>query len=88
MENVSDRTLWGNEAADDEVPEILNTYFFTPNNSDDFFSNKISLSIARARKGYGKSAMINELAFRVSSDENIKKLMAIGWTVHDSKMTC
>ena len=39
MKNLSDRRLWGNEAADDELPEILNAYFLSQQEFADFFSS-------------------------------------------------
>lgn len=70
MLKVDDRLLWGNEAADDEDPELLNSYFVTQSEWSDFFDFKRPLSIARARKGMGKSALIRECAFRLDSDNN------------------
>ena len=69
---VDDRLLWGNEAADDEDPELLNSYFVTQKNDewDDFFNIDISYSIARARKGMGKSAILKECAYRTKDNES------------------
>lgn len=69
---LDDRLLWGNEAADDEDPELLNSYFVTQNNSewDNFFDVDVTFSIARARKGMGKSAILKECAFRNKSQDN------------------
>ncbi|MDO4640847.1 MAG: hypothetical protein Q4A84_03970 [Neisseria sp.] len=65
--NLSARNLWGNEAADDERPEILNSYFVRQHKDDwdDFFNlDDVRYSIARARKGMGKSALLAECAYR------------------------
>ena len=64
--NLDDRLLWGNEAADDEDPELLNSYFVTQNNDEwqEFFDIDVTYSIARARKGMGKSAILKECAYR------------------------
>jgi hypothetical protein len=62
---LDDRTLWGNEAADDEDPEVLNSYFVNQADWHEFFNVNIPLSIARARKGMGKSALIRECAYRL-----------------------
>lgn len=70
MFNISDRRLWGNEAADDENPQILNSYFFLNPDYQPFFAKHEKLMISRAKKGMGKSALINELAYRLSKDEN------------------
>lgn len=61
---LDDRRLWGNEAADDEDPAILNSYFVNRPEWDEFFDFQTRLSIARARKGMGKSALLSECAYR------------------------
>jgi hypothetical protein len=66
---VQARQLWGNEAADDEDPEILNSYFVTQPQWGEFFDAKVALSIARARKGMGKSALLRECAFRAQHED-------------------
>jgi hypothetical protein len=72
MLQLDDRRLWGNEAADDEDPELLNSYFVTQPEWSDFFDFSRSLSIARARKGMGKSALLRECAYRtVESDDSV-----------------
>lgn len=60
---LSDRSLWGNEAADDEDPVRLNSYFVSQPAWQEFFESSNALSIARARKGMGKSALLRECAF-------------------------
>lgn len=70
MFNISDKRLWGNEAADDENPIILNSYFLSNPDCEPFFEKHERLLISRARKGMGKSALINELAYRLSNDGN------------------
>lgn len=69
---LDDKLLWGNEAADDENPELLNSYFVTQRNDewDEFFNIDIPYSIARARKGMGKSAILKECAYRNKNNEN------------------
>jgi hypothetical protein len=67
---LNDRRLWGNEAADDEDPEVLDSYFVSQDAWADFFNAGVPLSIARARKGMGKSALIRECAFRVTRQDN------------------
>ncbi|WP_421301609.1 P-loop ATPase, Sll1717 family [Aeromonas veronii] len=70
MIKVNDRRLWGNEAADDEDPELLNSYFVTQNEWDEFFDQTTPLSIARARKGMGKSALLRECAYRLADSSD------------------
>jgi len=72
IKNIADRNLWGNEAADDEDPEILSSYFINNIEFDDFFDENVSLVIVRAKKGMGKSALLNEYANkREKLDKNI-----------------
>lgn len=69
MLQLDDRRLWGNEAADDEDPELLNSYFVTQRDWDEFLDLKAPLSIARARKGMGKSALLRECGYRASKTQ-------------------
>ncbi len=68
---IDDRSLWGNEAADDEDPEVLSSYFVNRRDWDQFFDLGSRLSIARARKGMGKSALLSEFAFRFRSQKDV-----------------
>lgn len=60
---LSDRSPWGNEAADAEDPVRLNSYVVSQPACLAFFDTANALSIARARKGMGKSALPRECAF-------------------------
>jgi len=66
MLKLDDRALWGNEAADDEDPAVLNSYFVNQSEWSDFFNERFTISIARARKGMGKSALLRQCAYKVS----------------------
>jgi len=68
---LDDRRLWGNEAADDEQPEVLNSFFVDRNEWNEFFDLNTRLSVARARKGMGKSALLRECAFRHRTREDV-----------------
>lgn len=72
METIrfDDPELWGNEAADDEDPVVLNSYFVNSPAWHDFLTAVRPLQIARARKGLGKSALLRECAFRHREDKN------------------
>ncbi len=70
MIKVDDRRLWGNEAADDEDADLLNSYFVTQTEWNEFFDLSRPLSIARARKGMGKSALLRECAYRTSASSD------------------
>ena len=71
MLKLDDRLLWGNEAADDEDRELLNSYFVTQPEWEEFFDVTRPLSIARARKGMGKSALLRECAFRSETNDKV-----------------
>lgn len=67
---LDSRKLWGNEAADDESAERLNSYFVMQPVFEDFFDKDERFLVARARKGLGKSALLRECAFRAESDKS------------------
>ena len=67
---VNDPKLFGNEAADDEDPETLNTYFVDQPGFHKFWDEQNQLFIARARKGIGKSALLNHVSYREQNNEN------------------
>jgi hypothetical protein len=52
--------LFGNDAGDDEAPEILNSYFLDKPEFQPFFSPSTRLAFARSRKGVGKSALLKQ----------------------------
>lgn len=68
MNLLDDRKLWGNEAAEDEEPAVLSSYFVRQPEFDTFFDPGVRLSIARARKGMGKSALLKECEYLVGKD--------------------
>lgn len=61
---LDSRKLWGNEAADDESAERLNSYFVMQPVFESFFDSQEPFLVARARKGLGKSALLRECSFR------------------------
>ncbi|MFY8149154.1 MAG: P-loop ATPase, Sll1717 family [Prochlorococcaceae cyanobacterium] len=56
--------LFGNDAGEDEQPDVLNSYFLEKDIFAPFFDIKTRLSLVRSRKGMGKSALLSELAYR------------------------
>ncbi|GKW02398.1 hypothetical protein PEC301877_12130 [Pectobacterium carotovorum subsp. carotovorum] len=64
-----DENLFGNEAGEDEDPEVLSSYFITKDKFDKFLSPSRSFGIVRARKGMGKSSLLSKLAFDVSKKD-------------------
>ncbi|QWT46875.1 P-loop ATPase, Sll1717 family [Azospira inquinata] len=67
---LDSRKLWGNEAADDESAERLNSYFVMQPVFESFFDPDERFLVARARKGLGKSALLRECAFRADLVES------------------
>ena len=64
MIKLDDRQLWGNEAGEDEEPSVLASYFLPQDLFADFYDANNPLSIARAKKGLGKSALLRHCAYK------------------------
>ncbi len=60
-------TVFGNEAGEDETPEILNSYFVSKPQFKRFWDPKRRFELVRARKGLGKSALLSKLRFDKSN---------------------
>lgn len=58
--------LFGNDAGEDETPEILSSYFLEKEEFVPFFAVDTRIAFVRSRKGMGKSALLSELAYRTS----------------------
>ncbi len=56
--------LFGNDAGEDEHPEVLNSYFIEKQEFFPFFSPDRKLGFVRSRKGMGKSALLREGLYR------------------------
>lgn len=68
--DFKDKDLFGNDAGEDETPEILNSYFIDIPEFEDFYNPLNSLCVVSARKGMGKSALLYRLAYRLNSTQN------------------
>lgn len=66
--NLDDGTLFGNDAGEDELPEVLASYFVDQPAFAPFFAVENGFRIARARKGMGKSAILAKLAYDLGHD--------------------
>lgn len=64
--NFYDENLFGNEAGEDEDPEVLSSYFITKSKFDKFLSLSRNFGVVRARKGMGKSSLLSKLAYDVA----------------------
>ncbi|QRN97014.1 hypothetical protein JRI60_50020 [Archangium violaceum] len=56
--------LFGNEAGEDEPPEVLSSYFLEKGEFVRFFSPEQRVAFVRSRKGMGKSALLRETLYR------------------------
>lgn len=66
MESILSRIDFGNEAADDVDPEDLATYFVEQSAFQRFTQPREKLAIAHARKGVGKSALLQWISYKVA----------------------
>lgn len=58
--------LFGNDAGEDEIPEVLDSYFLEKPEFSPFFDPTKRLAFVRSRKGMGKSALLRQVYFRRS----------------------
>jgi hypothetical protein len=66
--DFTDGALFGNDAGEDELPDVLNSYFVDQFAFKSFLSRNNTFRVARSRKGMGKSALLSKLAFDLKSD--------------------
>jgi len=69
--NLDDKKLFGNDAGEDEELEVLNAYYIDNTNFYDYFDPSERLSIASARKGMGKSALLSRLEYRLKTEHPV-----------------
>lgn len=60
---LKDEELFGNDAGEDEDPDVLASYFVSKEAFEPFFSRDRRVSVVRSRKGMGKSAILSKLAY-------------------------
>lgn len=68
--DLSDESLFGNEAGEDEDQALLNEYFVNHDRFNSFFDKDRNLSVVSARKGMGKSALISQLRYLLENDDD------------------
>lgn len=92
--DLLDPRLFGNEAGDDEDERTLASYFVEKPEFEVFESSTRSLAICRARKGMGKSALLNyigytksllpgNIAFKLKGPKLIENLSESARSPHD-----
>lgn len=65
-EDMLNPELFGNEAGEDEDKKRLNDYYLEKDENSIFYDANRNLEFVRARKGVGKSALLNYTAIKVS----------------------
>lgn len=73
--DLSDAELFGNEAGEDENPEVLSSYFVKTRAFRPFFDEARPLCVVRSRKGMGKSALLSKLAYDLRNETSRKQLV-------------
>jgi len=68
---LSDPSLFGNDAAEDEADDIFYSYVVERPELDDFTDPSRKLSVVHAYKGEGKSALLRLAAYRIGTGEHI-----------------
>lgn len=66
---LNDKSLFGNDAGEDENIEVLASYFVNQESFDDFLDDSVRLQVARGRKGMGKSALLSKFAYDLSKSD-------------------
>ncbi|MBL8268587.1 P-loop ATPase, Sll1717 family [Steroidobacter sp.] len=66
--NLDDRSLFGNDAGEDEDEDVLMSYFVNHYNFKQFLDPSQRMHIARGRKGTGKSALLVRFAHERRTD--------------------
>ncbi|MBI5280816.1 MAG: hypothetical protein HY858_03970 [Candidatus Solibacter usitatus] len=61
IEDLLAQDLFGNEAGEDEVPEVLESYFVDQVAFKPFYTEGNRFHIIRSRKGMGKSALLRKV---------------------------
>jgi hypothetical protein len=69
MSNILRYLDFGNEAGDDIDVEELSSYFVEQRTFAKFLDSRKPLQVATARKGVGKSALLQWIAHRVTSED-------------------
>jgi hypothetical protein len=71
--DLTDPTLFGNDAAEDEQDDVFSSYAYERPELSAFSDGNRSLVVARAYKGEGKSAMLRLAERKVSALRNASR---------------
>ena len=67
--DLGDKELFGNDAGEDETPAVLESYFIDLEEFSEFYAQTQNLCVVSARKGMGKSALLNKFAYTLEKCE-------------------
>jgi hypothetical protein len=68
--DFKDKTLFGNDAAEEEEENIFTKYVIEPDITSEFISKDNKIKVVRAYKGEGKSALLRLTKNKLEKDEN------------------
>lgn len=74
---LTDKTLFGNEAAEDEIEDVFTGYAVERPEVSKFLDSTNSIAIARAYKGEGKSALLRLVALRLRERTLVPLIISI-----------
>lgn len=74
---LNDRSLFGNDAGEDEIQEVLNSYFINSDDFEDFYDDENRLCVVSARKGMGKSTLLSKLDYDLRSSSAYGKPIVV-----------
>ena len=75
--------LFGNDAGEDECPEVLSSYFIDQPGFAPFLSRDQRLQVGMSRKGMGKSALLSKLAYDLRQGDAANRDVVIQTTGAD-----
>lgn len=71
MDNlITNKKIFGNDAAEDELPEKLAEYYVSLEDFNDFDDTEDKLLIVRGRKGTGKSTILSYFSYKLEKENN------------------
>lgn len=85
--DIVSKQLFGNEAGEDEGEEIFKSYAVNRPEVNEFLSNENSISIVRAYKGEGKSALLRLVALNLKKKAEPPVLIYISATSISPELT-
>jgi hypothetical protein len=75
--NLNEKSLFGNDAGEDENQEILQSYYVGNDDFDDFYDKDSCLSVVSARKGMGKSTLLSHLDYELKNNDSYENPIVV-----------